>query len=397
MALNCWFDFLIWRRIGRRYGRRASLLYLLTACLTQALLIVALCLPSKGGGESEILAIMWLFLAYFSVYIPKAIYCLSVGIASLPRLFHRRPWRGVATGGAVVGVGVFLLIWWSALVTRVSPRVTDVDIPVADLPAGLDGLRIVQISDLHTGTYGDSNQFLCELVERINALNPDLVCFTGDIVNRHTAELLPHWKTLAGIKAPVVAILGNHDYGDYYRWESPAAKEDSRRQLRTLIADSMQWRLLLDERVMAVRQADTLDIVGVENIGEAPFPTYGSLQRANPRPGNRRPTLLLTHNPRHWNDSIANHPLPAPYFLTLSGHTHAMQMAVGRWSPAAWRYPQWGGLYADSLGQRLYVNIGTGTVGVPIRVGDAQPEITLLTLHKQEHPSPTTTIKRPLK
>ena len=180
----------------------------------------------------------------------------------------------------------------------------------------------------------------------------------------------------------VYAILGNHDYGDYSDWATDDAKEADRRHLRDAIGN-MGWRLLLNETEMIRRDGDSIAVIGVENIGDPPFHVYGSLAKAYPDVSDNVSKILLTHNPAHWTDSIADNPdINIP--LTLSGHTHAMQMEVGGFSPAVFRYPTWGGLYADKdKKHNLYVNIGIGTVGFPARIG-ATPEITVITLKKKD-------------
>ena len=176
----------------------------------------------------------------------------------------------------------------------------------------------------------------------------------------------------------VYAILGNHDYGDYFNWPAPQIKQANMQLLYDLYKQT-GIRLLRNETVWLRRGADSLALIGVENIGEPPFTTYGSLRRAYPNLSDSIPKVLLSHNPRHWTDSIATDPA-ANVALTLSGHTHAMQIEIGKWSPSAWRYDTWGGMYTDDAHRQLYVNIGAGTVGMPMRIG-ATPEITVITLH----------------
>ena len=147
------------------------------------------------------------------------------------------------------------------------------------------------------------------------------------------------------------------------------------------LQQQMRWHLLDNETIMLHRGTDSLAVIGVQNVGDPPFPIYGSLSKAYPAISDAAVKVLLSHNPVHWTDSIANRP-EVNVALTLSGHTHAMQIACGRFSPAALRYKTWGGLYTDSLGRALYVNIGIGEVAFPARVG-ATPEITLITLHKK--------------
>ena len=208
--------------------------------------------------------------------------------------------------------------------------------------------------------------------------------FTGDIVNRRSNELLPHTGALSRITARdgVYSILGNHDYGDYCEWPSAKAKQDNMNLLRSL-QKGMGWKLLLNETEWLRRGGDSIAIIGVENIGDPPFHTYGDL--AISYPGNLGDTttkILLSHNPMHWVNDISGH-TDKNIALTLAGHTHAMQMELFGWSPAEWRYPTWGGLYTDPEGrQNLYVNIGIGAVGMPMRIG-ATPEITTITLRKK--------------
>ncbi len=206
--------------------------------------------------------------------------------------------------------------------------------------------------------------------------------FTGVIVNRRTKELDPFVGTLSRIKAKdgVFSIMGNHDYGDYMEWENEADKEANIQRLFTL-EQKMGWRLLHNKTAMIYRGNDSIAVIGVGNIGDRPFRIYGSLSRAYPEIEDDVTKILLSHNPTHWLDTIKKEQ-KSNIALTLSGHTHAMQIAIGRVSPAALRYKAWGGLYSseDKL-RNMYVNIGIGTVGIPMRIG-ATPEITIITLRK---------------
>ncbi|MDE5643679.1 MAG: metallophosphoesterase [Muribaculaceae bacterium] len=218
------------------------------------------------------------------------------------------------------------------------------------------------------------------MVEKVNSLHPDMIVFTGDIVNRHSQELQPFVQTLSGLDAPygVWSILGNHDYGDYYEWASP---QDKLQDIENLcgMQSRMGWHLLRNAHADITKGADTLKLIGVENLGDPPFRNYGDLAASYPDLSDDRFKILLSHNPAHWTADIkGNENINIP--LTLSGHTHAMQMSIGHSiSPAAFRYDTWGGMYADSVGHKLYVNIGMGEVGIPARIG-ATPEITIITL-----------------
>jgi predicted MPP superfamily phosphohydrolase len=177
----------------------------------------------------------------------------------------------------------------------------------------------------------------------------------------------------------VYAILGNHDYGDYGVWDSPQAKANNMNELYNCYAKT-GIQLLLNETTWLHRGNDSIALIGVENIGDPPFKIYGSLPKAYPALADNNTKILLTHNPQHWVDSIKGHN-DMNIALTLAGHTHAMQIEIAGISPAAWRYETWGGLYADTNKRQLYVNIGAGAVGFPMRLG-ATPEITLFTLRQ---------------
>lgn len=345
-------------------------------------LIITLCLPRRSGSDATLHTIMWALFSFLSVYSAKLIFIIFDLIAKIPQLFrfHRLKWLSL-TGG-ILSVVTFLAVWWGALINRFNIQVNKVDIEVPNLPAKFEGYKIAQFSDLHTGTFGSDTTFVCHLVDKINSLNPDLITFTGDIVNRHTDEILPHISTLSRLEAPdgVISILGNHDYGDYSDWNSPEEKRANLQQLID-IQNQMGWNLLLNRTAMLYNSGDSIAIIGVENVGDPPFTVYGSLPDSYKDVNDSVTKILLTHNPAHWSKEIADRN-DNNIALTLSGHTHAMQIELFGLSPAVFRYKTWGGLYKDSSESHpLYVNIGSGTVGLPMRLG-ATPEITLFTLHR---------------
>lgn len=221
-------------------------------------------------------------------------------------------------------------------------------------------------------------------MEEINRQNADMVIFAGDIVNRSTSELYPFIPALKQIKARygVVSVLGNHDYGDYMKWDSEEAYATNIEELVTLQNDSLGWRLLRDQSfdIYAGPDKQKIAIIGVDNWGEPPFKTYGNLQLAYDNLNDSVFKILVSHNPRHWDLEVVK---KTNIDLTLSGHTHAMQsmLEIGgkKYSLAAKKYPNWAGLTSEN-GKYLYVNIGIGEVGVPMRLG-ATPELTLITLH----------------
>ena len=260
-------------------------------------------------------------------------------------------------------------------------QVRTAQIPINDLPKAFHGLRVVQLSDIHSGSF-DNPDAVSKGVAMVMALKPDLILFSGDLVNNRADEFEPYLDIFAKLRAPlgVYAVLGNHDYGDYIRWPSPSAKQEN---LHTLIQYQRQagWRLLLNESVVIQKDGDSITLVGVENwSSRATFFRYGNLAKALSGMPVDRPAILLSHDPSHWEaEVVGTYPQIA---LTLSGHTHGMQFGIEsrwlRWSPVQYFYKQWAGLYQRGH-QYLYVNRGFGFLGYLGRLG-MPPEITLLEL-----------------
>lgn len=387
-----WADIKRNTRRRRRNRRRWRRVYLISCVVCWAVLAVALCLPRRG--PDSILPVMWLLYGYLTVYLPKLVFVLVSLIGGIPRLFGKKTFRLGLYAGLPLAAVVFLLMWWGAFGGRQAIEVNRVDISSARLPESFDGYRIAQFSDAHVGTWGRDTLFVSRLVDSINSLKPDLIVFTGDIVNRRTSEITPFIPVLSRLKAKdgVLSILGNHDYGDYYSWEKPEFRDENNRLLAE-IQTNMGWKLLNNETRFVKAGGDSIAVIGVENWGEPPFPTYGKLGDAysySPDSAlhlnDSRFKVLLSHNPEHWRQEVSK---KTNVDLTLSGHTHAMQVMLRagdrRWSPARYKYEQWGGLYEamNEKGEpvRIYVNIGCGEVGMPYRVG-APSEITLITLRR---------------
>ena len=258
-----------------------------------------------------------------------------------------------------------------------------VDVPVADLPAGLEGLKIVQISDMHSGSWTRSEP-LRGAVELVNGEEADLVVFTGDLVNNKAEEMLPYVDIFREITAKhgVFSTLGNHDYGDYVDWPDDASKEANMQQLYGIHA-ALGWELLRDEHRKLDINGHRLGVIGIENWSAVMrFPKYGHLDRAAAGTEDCDCRILLSHDPTSW-DALVRPDYP-DIDLTLSGHTHGFQFGIEipgfRWSPAQFVYEQWAGLYRSGK-QSLYVNRGLGFLGYPGRVG-ILPEVTVLTLRK---------------
>ena len=373
-------DYYIYRVVRKRCGnKRWSLIYAISAIVLLCVLIATIILPKRGGSNTALECVIWLLFGYLSIYIPKVLFLIFDLLAKIPTLMNRQRLRILSYAGIGLGVVVFVSMWWGALFNRYNIDVVDEEVEISELPAGFNGFTIVQISDLHVGTFGTDDSYIKKFVKEVNGLHPDLIVFTGDIVNRKSEELKPFADALSQLKAPygVYSILGNHDYGDYSSWRSDAEKAQDVQNLCKM-QESMGWKMLNNATAWIKKGNDSIALIGVENVGDPPFKTYGDLQKAYPNLHDANVKILLTHNPAHWISEIENN-IDNNIALTLSGHTHAMQITMAGWSPAAWRYRTWGGMYADNSGKKLYVNIGAGEVGFPARIG-ATPEITLFTL-----------------
>jgi len=384
LTVNLLIDWYIWHQAKNRcHSGIWSRIQLYSAVFLTLSMIAEMILPARRGGDSTLLGKMWLLFAYLSVYLPKYIAVAFDLIGSIPRLWKKHRIKFLTKTGIALGIVVFGAFWWGAAINRFRIQVKEVTVGIDGLPASFDGFTIAQFSDLHTGTFMNDTTFVHKLVTRINRLHPDVIVFTGDIVNRESSEMLPFVETLSRLHAPegVYAILGNHDYGDYRHWRSPS---DKRRNMEMLFDAFSRTgiRLLCNTTQWLHTPSDSIALIGVENIGDPPFRTYGSLHASYPALGDSITKVLLSHNPQHWADSICGN-RDMNIALTLSGHTHAMQIELADISPAAMRYKTWGGLYADADStHQLYVNIGAGTVGLPARIG-ATPEVTLITLRRR--------------
>lgn len=249
------------------------------------------------------------------------------------------------------------------------------------LPKAFDGLKIVQISDVHAGSLNDYKA-LQKAVEKINELDADLFFFTGDLVNNIASEFTEKIEVFKHIKAKIgkFSILGNHDYGDYYMWNSREEKVENLELLKSY-HKQIDWKLLLNEHVSIQRNESKIEIIGVENwSGKLRFKQYGDLNKAYEGLEKDTFKILLSHDPSHWDLEVSEKYTDID--LTLSGHTHGMQFGVEtkwfRFSPVQFVYKHWAGLYQKSK-QYLYVNRGFGFIGYQGRVG-IRPEITLIEL-----------------
>ncbi len=259
-------------------------------------------------------------------------------------------------------------------------KVNKVNLSFKNLPEAFDRFRIVQISDIHSGSF-DSKEAVLAGIDLVNNQNADVILFTGDLVNNDSREIEPFiddFKTLKA-KIGVFSTLGNHDYGDYKKWDS---KEDKQANMELLFDyhKKMNFKLLNNENSCITRGDSKIGIYGVENWGNPPFPQVGDLDKALKGSENLPFKILMSHDPTHWKKKVLPH--QTHFDLTLAGHTHGMQFGIDipgfKWSPIKYIYPEWAGLYKEAK-QYLYVNRGFGFLGFPGRAG-IMPEITVIEL-----------------
>lgn len=363
--------------------------YLVFAILILILLTVAICFPVRDY-NTDLTPVMWMLYIVSTVAFAQLIYSFFSLLGLIPLIFNRREWNTGLWVGFPLGILVFSSMWWGALIGRNKIETNYITIQSDKLPESFNGYRIAQVSDLHVGTWGTDTTFVSKLVTRVNELKPDLIVFTGDLVNRKSNELLPFLNPLSKLEAPdgVMSILGNHDYGDYISWNEPESKLANLDSLKKY-QERMGWKVLDNTHTFISKSgSDSIVVIGVGNWGEPPFSQYGDIKKAYPEASlrDKQFKILLSHNPEHWNQEVSK---ISNIDLTLSGHTHAMQIMFSvlnwKWSPAKFKYDQWAGLYSrknkDNEETKLYVNIGAGEVGMPMRIG-ATPEITLITLER---------------
>jgi hypothetical protein len=350
--------------------------------------------PQVKRDHSWAFSLVALFLLFF---LPKLVMVLFHGMDDLLH-FGRWLWAkllpGVVDGsgeqidrvrflsqlGLILAAIPFTGVLYGVTKGRSRFNVARVPVRSSRLPEAFHGLRIVQISDMHLGSYGGDPALVRNGVDLINAEQPDLIVFTGDLVNDYADEAEPFIAELGRLQARIgkYSILGNHDYSDYPKWPDPASKAANLKRLKEIHSE-MGFRLLLDEHESLERNGARIGLLGVQNWGHR-FQQYGDLAKTLRGTEGLPFRILLSHDPTHWEHQV----LGTGVDLTLSGHTHGAQLGVKvgntTYSPAQWIYKHWAGLYADNE-QQLYVNRGFGFIGFPGRVG-MPPEITVLELQR---------------
>jgi len=276
---------------------------------------------------------------------------------------------------------MIILFIYGMLFGKYAYRVVRHTLTFADLPTIFHGFTITQISDVHAGSFNNPKA-VQKGIDLIKAQQSDLFVFTGDLVNNKATEIIPWIPYFSQIKAPYgqFSILGNHDYGDYVKWDSEAAKKANLQNLKQQHA-ALGYRLLLDEHVVLEKEGESIILAGVENWGLG-FGERGDLQKALRHTDPAAFKILLSHDPSHWEAQVKQNPVPVQ--LTLSGHTHGMQFGIElfgiKWSPVKFRYAHWAGIKEEN-GRYININRGFGFIGFSGRIG-IWPEITVITLKK---------------
>ena len=332
-----------------------------------------------------------MFISVVLALIPHIVYILAKAVGwifQLPAIAHQisfpkvsyRPFGLVALGLVVLWSALFV---WGNRFGRFRYEKTSADIAVSQLPSAFDGYRIVHISDFHLDGWADQPEMMQQIVDTINAADPDLIVFTGDLVSIDKGELTPFIPVLSQLRAKdgVFSIMGNHDYMPYNRSVSDKQRAVNVAELQRMEREDLGWHLLLNENSIIRRGSDSIAIVGCENhsMGVHRVVQRGDLRKALlGTEGMSR--IILTHDPTHWRGEIVPLMKKEKGTLTLSGHTHSGQFRVLGFSAASFVYDEYDGRYDDG-NHTLYVNIGLGGT-MPMRIG-ATPEITEITLKRK--------------
>jgi uncharacterized protein len=291
----------------------------------------------------------------------------------------------LATTGVIAGGIPLIALTKGIFKGAYDYQIHRVPLYLKNLPLSFQGLKVAQLSDIHSGSLFDKDSVYKGIQMLLNE-KPDLVFFTGDLVNNQTDEAYELMDYFAQVKAPmgVFSIFGNHDYGDYVKWDNVEAKEKNLADLVKVHKD-MGWHLLRNDHVILERGSERIALVGVENWGDkGRFQKFGDLDMAMDKMPETPIKILLSHDPSHFDHIVSQQPQYKDIQATFSGHTHGFQFGIEnkyiKWSPSQYLYPHWAGLYKEGE-QQLYVNRGYGFLGYPGRVG-ILPEITIFELKR---------------
>lgn len=402
LAVMVWMDFYSFEAtkllIKEKSGLTKSVIRWLY--ITQAIALIALTIYlrfSEYGTTASMFMLSIIFMAYASkltaivfVFLDDIRRVLNLFFAGRKRRYEKRVASGqkmprskfLARSAVIMATLPIVTMSFGIVRGAYDYRIRRRKVYLPNLPKGFEGIKVAQLSDIHSGSFYDKVAVQGG-IDMLMAEKPDLIFFTGDLVNSQTKEVSDYMDLFSKVKADlgVYSTLGNHDYGDYLQWSSVEAKQ---RNLADMIKthERLGWKLLMNENESIRIGTDQISVLGVENWGAGRFAKYGQLDKAALR-AEGDVKLLLSHDPSHWDAQVrAQQP---DIDITFSGHTHGMQLGVEigdfRWSPSKYIYKQWADLYQENH-QYLYVNRGYGFLGFPGRIG-ILPEITILELTSQ--------------
>jgi predicted MPP superfamily phosphohydrolase len=371
------------QKISKKSFCAFVVLYFSFSAILFAFNIYAFSNPEVIRRSSNYKAFNFLILVNILNFIPKSFFSVNTLLSYLIRFFSTPKFQTrFLTISLILSVTIFLIICNGAFYSRYRVSVKEQHLYFEHLPEQLDGFRIVQISDIHLGSYRNNTSFIRDAVNKSNNLHGDLLLFTGDLVNNFESEISgfePYLKQFSS-QYGKYAILGNHDYGDYSEWPDQISKNNNFKQIQNKLEEA-GFKLLMNQSVKIQVKDTSLVLIGVENWGRPPFPQYADLDKAMQNIPEKSFKILMSHDPAHW-DAIVVPQTDIP--LTLAGHTHGGQFGIKlagiEFSPIFFIQKYWGGLY-KAENQYLYVNRGLGTIGFPGRI-EMSPEITLLILHR---------------
>ena len=368
---------------------------------TMLILLFILLQFATRSGILDVKVMQWALWGFILTILPANIYALFYILDKIVKLFTKKSCRTLHYIGAVMAliVALGLII---GMATRHCIKVREVTIYSKNLPKEFDGIRIAHITDLHFGNLSPRDSYLKKIVTKLNEIAPDMLVCTGDMMNLTADEANGLDGLFTSVNTPLgrYAVMGNHDYGDYSKWESAEAKQANlmaayeayRRVGFVLLNDSAvqitNYRLqITDNSTHSTLNSklSTISVIGVENWGKPPFPRYGDLAEATYKFEPAQFNILLSHDPNHWKSEVVSNQYK--YIdLTLSGHTHSAQIGIDldnfKWSPSQWIFDQWDGLYQEGS-QYLFISRGLGYVGIPFRLG-MPAEISVITLRCEE-------------
>lgn len=370
------------KNAGKRLKLPFSIAYWIISCYIISSFVFVFSNHDRVATSNDYSFFNFILILFFFNLVPKIVLSLFTIVSWLIYIINKSISKITYSAGLIVVIGIMLTMAASVLIGKKQVRIEEVPVFIENLPEQLDGFTIVQLSDIHLGSLNGDKTIIRKTKRIVDKLKPDLILFTGDMVNNFSYETNDYIDIFREMNATYgkFAITGNHDYGDYYHWKTEKERDDNLEEIRKSIQE-MGFELLLNDNMCLPVKYTTIYIIGVENWGHDPFPKYADLVKATNGIPEKAFSILMSHDPAHWDAQVVPQTdIP----LTLSGHTHGLQLGMRiagiEFSPMYFIQKYWAGLYRNG-NQQLYVNRGLGTIGFAGRI-EMRPEITLLTLRR---------------